>query len=54
MTFALEVPVSRPVLPGEQRAGTPKDMATLVLFLVANWFVDGETVLIDGGVDTCS
>ncbi|KAI0730448.1 NAD-P-binding protein [Earliella scabrosa] len=45
----IEVPVSAPVASGEQRAGTRKDMATLVLFLVANWFVDGETVLIDGG-----
>ena len=25
-------------------------MGALALFLVANWFVDGETVLIDGGV----
>lgn len=49
-TTAFEVPVSRPVEPGTQRAGTSKDMAALVLFLVANWFVDGETVLIDGGV----
>ena len=50
----IEVPVSAPVASGEQRAGTRKDMATLVLFLVANWFVDGETVLIDGGVRICS
>lgn len=48
--FPLEVPVSYPVAAGQQRAGTRRDMATLVLFLVANWFVDGETVLIDGGV----
>lgn len=47
---SFEVPVSRPVDPGTQRAGTNKDMGALVLFLVANWFVDGETVLIDGGV----
>ncbi|KAH9888056.1 NAD-P-binding protein [Cubamyces lactineus] len=46
---AFEVPVSRPVEPGRQRVGTNKDMGALVLFLVANWFVDGETVLIDGG-----
>ncbi|EIW54837.1 NAD-P-binding protein [Trametes versicolor FP-101664 SS1] len=46
---SFEVPVSRPVDPGTQRAGTNKDMGALVLFLVANWFVDGETVLIDGG-----
>ena len=49
-TTAFDVPVSRPVPPGVQRAGTNKDMAALVLFLVSNWFVDGETVLIDGGV----
>ncbi|KAJ7279563.1 NAD(P)-binding protein [Mycena rebaudengoi] len=30
-------------------AGTPRDMGALALFLVANWFVNGETVLIDGG-----
>ncbi|KAI0353961.1 NAD-P-binding protein [Trametes cingulata] len=47
--FAFEVPLSRPVESGMQRAGTNKDMGALVLFLVANWFVDGETVLIDGG-----
>ncbi|KAI9062135.1 NAD-P-binding protein [Trametes sanguinea] len=44
--FQFEIPLSRS---GEHRAGTPKDMGALVLFLVANWFVDGETVLIDGG-----
>ncbi|KAI0754202.1 NAD-P-binding protein [Daedaleopsis nitida] len=48
-TIAFDVPVSRPMAEGVQRAGTNKDMAALVLFLVANWFVDGETVLIDGG-----
>ncbi|PIL23158.1 hypothetical protein GSI_14467 [Ganoderma sinense ZZ0214-1] len=47
--FNFEVPVSRPVPEGQPRAGTNRDMGTLVLFLVANWFVDGETVLIDGG-----
>ena len=31
-------------------SGSNRDMGTLVLFLVANWFVTGETVLIDGGV----
>jgi len=30
-------------------SGTNRDMGTLALFLVANWFVNGETVLIDGG-----
>ncbi|EJC98020.1 NAD-binding protein [Fomitiporia mediterranea MF3/22] len=29
--------------------GTNRDMGTLALFLVANWYVNGETVLIDGG-----
>ncbi|KAI1794288.1 NAD(P)-binding protein [Ganoderma leucocontextum] len=48
-TFGFDVPVSRPVQQGQLRAGTNKDMGALVLFLVANWFVDGETVLIDGG-----
>ena len=48
-----EVPVQ--MRPGEGHAGGPpygtgRDMGALVLFLVANWFVDGETVLIDGGV----
>ncbi|TFK38184.1 NAD(P)-binding protein [Crucibulum laeve] len=40
--FALEVPAS-------PTGGTNRDMGTLALFLVANWFVNGETVLIDGG-----
>ncbi|EGO03837.1 hypothetical protein SERLA73DRAFT_130372 [Serpula lacrymans var. lacrymans S7.3] len=39
-TFPLEVPA---VL------GSNRDMGSLALFLVANWFVNGETVLIDGG-----
>jgi hypothetical protein len=30
--------------------GTNRDMGALALFLIANWFVNGETVLIDGGV----
>lgn len=33
-------------------AGTNRDMGTLALMLVANWFVNGETILIDGGVST--
>ncbi|RPD54968.1 NAD-P-binding protein [Lentinus tigrinus ALCF2SS1-7] len=48
-TFSFQVPVTAPFPPGKQPAGRNKDMAALVLFLVANWFVDGETVLIDGG-----
>ena len=30
--------------------GTNRDMGSLALFLTVNWFVNGETVLIDGGV----
>jgi len=29
--------------------GSNRDMGSLALFLVGNWFVNGETVLIDGG-----
>lgn len=50
---AFEIPTSSPpVLPGAepQLGGTVRDMGALVLFLVSNWFVNGETVLIDGGV----
>ncbi|EIN04340.1 NAD(P)-binding protein [Punctularia strigosozonata HHB-11173 SS5] len=36
-------------VPTVPTGGTPRDMGTLALFLVANWFVNGETVLIDGG-----
>ncbi|EJF59286.1 NAD(P)-binding protein [Dichomitus squalens] len=49
LEWGFEVPVSRPVPQGTWGAGTNKDMGALVLFLVSNWFVDGETVLIDGG-----
>lgn len=41
--YSFEVPTNNP-------AGTRHDMGSLVLFLVTNWFVNGETVLIDGGV----
>ncbi|KAI0667286.1 NAD-P-binding protein [Trametes maxima] len=47
--LSFEVPVSHPLETTGPRAGTIRDMGTLALFLVANWFVDGETVLIDGG-----
>lgn len=43
-----QVPIAQ--RPGYPRAGTNLDMGSLILCLVANWFVDGETVLIDGGV----
>ncbi|KAJ7268147.1 NAD(P)-binding protein [Mycena haematopus] len=36
-------------VPTESGVGSARDMGSLVLFLVANWFVNGETVLIDGG-----
>ena len=35
-------------------AGSRTDMGALVLFLVSNWYVNGETVLIDGGVSVRS
>ncbi|KAF7330004.1 NAD(P)-binding protein [Mycena kentingensis (nom. inval.)] len=40
--FGFEVPTAA-------GSGTARDMGTLALFLVANWFMNGETVLIDGG-----
>jgi hypothetical protein len=43
-----DVPVTpRPGWVG--KGGSPQDVGSLALFLVANWFVNGETVLIDGG-----
>ena len=48
-----EIPCTSPpaVLGAQpQPGGTVRDMGALVLFLVSNWFVNGETVLIDGGV----
>ncbi|KAJ7775682.1 hypothetical protein DFH07DRAFT_912202 [Mycena maculata] len=36
-------------VPAEGGVGSTRDMGSLALFLVANWFVNGETVLIDGG-----
>ncbi|KAF4583395.1 NAD(P)-binding domain superfamily protein [Pleurotus pulmonarius] len=36
-------------IPAGAAGGTRVDMGTLALFLVANHFVNGETVLIDGG-----
>lgn len=37
-------------VPTVPTGGTNRDVGTLALFLIANWFVNGETVLIDGGV----
>ncbi|KAJ7696897.1 hypothetical protein B0H14DRAFT_3039800 [Mycena olivaceomarginata] len=36
-------------VPTDSGVGSTRDMGALALFLVANWFVNGETVLIDGG-----
>jgi len=48
--FGFEVPAEQAEGAAEfRRAGTNRDMGSLALFLVANWFVNGETVLIDGG-----
>ncbi|KXN92122.1 Gluconate 5-dehydrogenase [Leucoagaricus sp. SymC.cos] len=35
--------------PANKAGGSRFDMGMLALFLVSNWFVNGETVLIDGG-----
>lgn len=55
--FGFTVPCTQPPEPGVYGgkpvpAGSRTDMGALVLFLVSNWFVNGETVLIDGGVST--
>jgi len=48
--LSFDVPTRQaPGLGGPNIGGTNRDMGTLALFLVANWFVNGETVLIDGG-----
>ncbi|KAJ6563575.1 hypothetical protein DFH09DRAFT_477668 [Mycena vulgaris] len=44
--FAAHMPFE---IPTDAGVGSTRDMGTLALFLVANWFVNGETVLIDGG-----
>ncbi len=52
-TLGLKVPCTQPPTTDGERpvpAGSKTDMGALVLFLVSNWFVNGETVLIDGGV----
>jgi hypothetical protein len=38
------------VSPANRDGGTRYDMGMLALFLISNWFVNGETILIDGGV----
>ena len=52
-TIAFKVPVSQPPPEDGSRpatAGSRSDMGAVVLSLVSNWFINGETVLIDGGV----
>ncbi|KIM86706.1 hypothetical protein PILCRDRAFT_815958 [Piloderma croceum F 1598] len=36
-------------VPAIPTGGTNRDMGALALFLIANWFINGETILIDGG-----
>ncbi|KAF9224293.1 NAD(P)-binding protein [Gyrodon lividus] len=38
------------VVPTVQTGGTHRDMGSIVLSLVANWYINGETVLVDGGL----
>lgn len=50
--FRFEVPCSQPPPDDGSKplnAGSRTDVGALALFLVSNWFVNGETVLIDGG-----
>lgn len=56
--FDFQVPCSQPADPNVNEGrpvpgGSRSDMGALVLCLVSNWFINGETVLIDGGV-SCS
>lgn len=46
-TMSKQAAFESPANPG---GGSRFDMGMLALFLVSNWFVNGETVLIDGGV----
>lgn len=50
--ITFEIPTRQPPLVGGEDpvGGSNRDMGSLALFLVANWYVNGETVLIDGGV----
>ncbi|KAI0045012.1 NAD(P)-binding protein [Auriscalpium vulgare] len=41
-SYALEIPTV-------PTGGTSRDLGSLALMLIANWFINGETVLIDGG-----
>jgi len=44
--FAFNSSIRIPTVP---TGGSRRDMGSLALFLIANWYVNGETVLIDGG-----
>lgn len=51
-TFSFQIPCSQPPPDDGSKpvnAGSRTDVGALALFLVSNWFVNGETVLIDGG-----
>lgn len=37
-------------IPTVKTGGTKRDVGALALCLITNWFINGETVLIDGGV----
>lgn len=37
-------------IPTVKTGGTKYDVGALALCLITNWFINGETVLIDGGV----
>ena len=45
--WGFEVPADQP---DGSIGGQPRDVGSLAMFLMANWFINGETVLIDGGV----
>jgi hypothetical protein len=57
--FGFEIPCTQPTDPNINEGrpvpgGSRTDMGALVLCLVGNWFINGETVLIDGGVSRIS
>ncbi|KAI0045120.1 NAD(P)-binding protein [Auriscalpium vulgare] len=42
----VEVPFE---VPANKKGGSVKDIGAVALALIANWFINGETVLVDGG-----
>ncbi|EEB92390.1 hypothetical protein MPER_09109, partial [Moniliophthora perniciosa FA553] len=48
VTFPADVKLEIQV-PAIPSGGTRRDIGTVALCLVANWFINGETVLVDGG-----